>query len=63
MFFSIKVDLGETEDFEKSESCNEKQFTILPGDRGFQSVCPSCSDLRVRRKEALKKKRQLSEAE
>jgi len=49
----------------KSQSYNEKQFTILSGERGFQSVCPSCNDLWIRRTEALKnnKKIQLSEDE
>lgn len=43
VFFSIKVDLGKIEHFKESESYNEKQFNILPGERGFQSVCPSCN--------------------
>lgn len=53
--FSIKVDLDKIEDSEKSESYNEKQFTILPGERGFQSVCPSCSDLWITSIDILKK--------
>jgi len=53
LLFSIKVDLDEMEDFKKSE----KQFTILSGVRGFQSVCPSCSDLWIRSAEALKEEK------
>lgn len=55
------MDLGETEDLKKSLSYNEKQFTILPGERGFQSVCPSCSDLWIRSTEALNKKKKEEE--
>lgn len=51
------MDLGEIEDPKKSESYNEKQFTILLEEKGFQSVCPSCSDLWIRSAEVLKKKR------
>lgn len=48
------MDLGEIEDLKKSESYNEKQFTVLLHEKGFQSVSPSCSDLWIRSAEILK---------